>query len=375
MYSLGLSDAQLRGVATFINEIYDCRTCKGKRGCASHAPGMVERRTIDSVYTKVPLVSKNGTVMLHGYFYPITTVLRLLLQERVVVDSLLFEEDERVPFTCGIAFRWACRELQGASPPLMISLFTDAAVVVRIGQRSLWAVYMRVLNSTLTPSSTARFVGLIPVLRAEMFPHMGADKLHGLRLATYQSMMAAICHSGYLYRDQPDLHVLTYQGVRAFRVCLQMFQADSKDHTKASGLLDKTCPRCEGDGKVVSFADRSAGFGKQARRALAAGEQPAKMQRQLHANLRQEHRTHLVRNFSLGVTCFDLAHHSAICILHLNDVGWTKKLFKWTGRALASWANSDGRAGQQSRRRQQTRIREVCRQCFSWSCAEIHAVQ
>jgi hypothetical protein len=366
MFKLGLSEAQVRGVAAFVSEIFECEACKGECGCADHAVDLEGRDSVDKAYVKVPLLSKNGAPMIHGYFFPLITVLRLLLQEPKVVDSLLFDVDDRVPFTSGESFRGTLLGLSSvhASPPLMVSLFTDAATVVRVGKRSLWAVYMRLLNTSLTPSSTARFVGLVPALQADAFPGMSEDNLRLLRLATYQSMMAAMCHSGFLYADQSELRVNTCQGEHTYRVCLQMFQADSKDHTKASGLLDKTCPRCEGDGKVVLFAERSAHFGETAERVFCAvaeaeAERAAKKPRKgakkqdktrvaLQKTLNKEDRTHMVRNFSVGLTCFDLAYNSAICILHLNDVGWTKKMLKWTGAVLATMKEPEGN-GRKSR--------------------------
>jgi hypothetical protein len=44
----------------------------------------------------------------------------------------------------------------------------------------------------------------------------------------------------------------------------------------------------------------------------------------------------------VGLSLADLALNGGICILHLGDTTWTKKVFKWAGRYLAEISAAPG---------------------------------
>jgi hypothetical protein len=319
MHKLGLSDAEIRGIQQFNSKHFQqCTTCAQPCPC-THNPATVD--VAQSLFVRVPVLRRDGVVQRWAYFFPLQTIYAELLSEPDVLASLIDRPTSKCEFSCGRLFVRISTECRlRREYPLCVDLFTDAATMVRVGQFSLWACYMRIANSELTHASTTRFVGLIPILKSADYTGMSAAKLRKLRLGVYQTYMAAVCASGLLYLEQAPFTVPRSLGGRVYRPILAIISCDSKDHAKGAGINEKACLRCCGDGKMVLFGPRYA--------AMLADDDSS--------NLR------LVGNFTVGLSCADLSLNAGICILHVGDTTWTKKLFKWTGAYLAQISAAPG---------------------------------
>lgn len=312
MHSLGLNDVAIRGIQRFTSKHFQlCTTCAQPCPC-THNPATVE--AAQSLFVRVPVLKRGGVVQRWGYFFPLQMIYAELLNEPDVLASLIDRPSPQCDFSRGRLFLRISTECRlRREYPLCVDLFTDAAQMVRLGQFSLWACYMRIANSVLTHASTTRFVGLIPILKAADYSGMSAAKLRKLRLGVYQTFMAAVCASGSLYLDQPLFTFPHALGGSVYRPTLAILSCDSKDHAKGAGINEKVCFRCNGSDTMELFAPRYATMLDQAN----------------SSDLR------LVGNFTVGLSLADLALNGGVCILHVGDTTWTKKLLKWTGTFLA----------------------------------------
>jgi hypothetical protein len=321
-----------------------CATCNTQCPCV-HNPDVVDLDECEKVFVRIPVLKRDGKVIKHAYIFPLVTLYRLLLASPDVLQSLVTEPTKGVKCTLGKVFEIASRHCnaQGVAP-LALDLYTDKATVVRVGQRSLWPIYARIANSTLSHASVTVVVGLIPILGEEEFHLVSAANLRDLRLGVYQVTMAAVCWSGLLYAEQPDLE---FKGQRYRCFCL-VCAADSKDHYKSSGIKEGSCFRCykNADGREQLFSERYGSIVTEIQQGAATKKTVMKS-----AGLRS------ISNFTIGLSFFDLSINGGVCFLHSHSL-WSKKICKWIGAIAARLSSKPGR-GRRARDRELTLMEQV----------------
>lgn len=339
----GISDKSARIILQYMNMHFEtCRMC-GKTPC-KHNPGPRDMKQLNDTFSAVPVLKCNGVVVRHAYIFPLVSLYHLMLDVPEILQSLVFEPDSTVPFTLGSAFSHVHKWSHDHNvKPLCIALYTDKATVVRVGQRSLWPIYMRIVNSRLSHTSVTRVVGLIPILASEDLPGVSKQNLTNFRVAIYQVVMAAVCHSGLMYHSQESFCF----GGCVYRCICSMTAADSKDHYKASGMKEGDCFRCfkTSNGEEQLFSERFCSIVGQIQHE-GAGKKV----------LRAE-RLEVAENFTIDLSFFDLSLHAGICLLHLHTL-WTGKIVKWLG-VLASNLSVRRGAGRPSRSASATLLQEV----------------
>jgi hypothetical protein len=338
---LRLSNRQKLRLFKFIKDRFDCREC-GKE--CKHLPTEETLQSRNDGYLKVPILYKTvggrRDCVRYGFLTNILDIYNEWLQDKSILDSLALSSDveSKCKYARGKNFKKVCDALPAGTKPLGLAVYTDNTHVVHMGQRTLWPIYVYIANSTKSEISTSRLVGYVPILNGKEDSENYSDaRLRAIRLAGYHAIMYAICRSGRLYEDQPEIKI----GNSTYRCFVAVFKCDSKDQTKISGAYEseKSCLHCTFSSDNSADLDKNIKiepFTERLRRAMVFQEDIAAFpnnSKQSKAALK-ELKMHPVARFVVGLSFFDIATGTGPCRLHILDINWNKKLLKYIGMFL-----------------------------------------
>ena len=335
MTEFGLTDLQIERMEKYL-EANVCPPCDQK--FVSNAADVAANSFLKMPLLYGPSADGPPAVIRNFYFVPMVQFLHDLLTMKEVVESLVFSPDVggSCSFAKGEIFHRICLDaFQNFSlPPVCVALYSDSTQIVRVGQRSLWPIYGRILNTTLKAKCVTRVVGFIPQLNLQEL-EVSEEKLRKLRLGCFQAAFHAVCFSGFFHRRDRQIVV----NGKCFIPYVGLVQCDSKDLTRMAGArgghrASWTCLHCDNrkdaSKSLVSFLPRFIEAQNAYVLKVKNGNRfPAGTEERL-----KNVSMHVVDNFTVNLRAFDLSFNSGPCTLHLFDCNFSKKMIKWIGVVL-----------------------------------------
>lgn len=336
--SLNLSNKQIRQNLEYLHRTFPCcGVCPGNPETCEHLPPLTVLNVPATDFIRIPILyNDTGEIVRSAFLMRICNIIQEWLVNSDILNSLCRTVNvEHCAFSSGKYFEMIVSITGDGAVPLCLTFYTDATQVVRMGQRSMWPIYLHIANSTLGQLATVRVAGFIPILKVSDFPEkLSKDKIRRMRLAVYHAVLHAVARCARMYDDQTGFSF----GGTTFTPFVAGVKCDSKDWTKISGAeqSEEDCTSCDWNGsdagyvvhEVRSFVARLAVVADSAEKMHNRVRAPAE-RRAL-----KEHHMHLSNNFTRGLRAFDVAYNLGGCLLHICDINCPKGILKLGGRYL-----------------------------------------